>query len=462
MVNPRYYLTYLIVLGMESCCFYAIINAANKSVADILSVPLLLIILLISFALSRGLRLIRLPRPVTAVIGWILWALVTLLTVKIQLFPGTALNATVWLTAIPTAISKIFISFEPALLILIASAFLWWAGRRLAYLKIDFAATVTEFQFGLVLLVIVVFTAYMLKLDQSSSIPITLIFFSLGLIGISISHSANLSQPTTSLHSRNWIWILLFSIGVILILGFLVSLVITPDFIHWILKGLKWIWSLIEKFFAFLSSLIPQSSEPIPEPTETVSGTTGQDSGLGFTLPEWLRPGLQTVWIVLVLGLVGFALWRVTSDIFNWLRQHSSSAGGEIESLKGAFRRDLLNWFKKLLSRIFGIKFATLIRSKQSQSEIGSVRQLYRQVLHWGTQKGAPRKNSQTPVEYLNTLNSLLPENREELAIITHEYMQARYGTIVLADTETNLLKEKWNKIRKLEPGRRKIKPEKK
>ncbi len=174
---------------MEISWLYALLNAANKSVADRLSIPLLLVILLVSFGISKALQRLHWPKLALTSLSWLIWVIVMLLMIKVQLFPGTDFRDTVWLASIPHAFSQIFTSFEPALLILLSSVVLWWFGRRLAYSKADFSATLTEFQFGLGILIIVFFTAYELNLDQSSSLPVAMTFFSLALIGISISHA---------------------------------------------------------------------------------------------------------------------------------------------------------------------------------------------------------------------------------------------------------------------------------
>ncbi len=110
---------------------------------------------------------------------------------------------------------------------------------------------------------------------------------------------------------------------------------------------------------------------------------------------------------ILAGGIVLFAIWRITSQIFDWMRRRARNAGGEVESLKGAFRLDFINWFKRILSRIFGIKFGSPAKNKALNipPETASVRQLYRQFLRWAAERGYPRHKSQTPYEFQYVLS---------------------------------------------------------
>lgn len=460
MPKIRYYVIFLTILGMEISWLYALLNASNKSVADRISIPLLMVILLVSFGISKTLRYLHWPKPALTSLSWLVWAIVMLLMVKIQLFPQTSFGDTAWLMAIPLAFSHIFVSFEPALLIFLSSIALWWFGRRLAYTRADFSATLTEFQFGLGILVIVFFTAYELNLDQSSSIPVAMSFFSLGLIGVSISHAEENNSWLNSWRQAHWPGMLLVSIGIILLLGLLVSAIVTPDFLKLILKGLAWIWGMIEKFIAFLASLFPQQTQEVgPLPAIPATPSAGQGGTIQF--PEWLMPGMRLAWIILAAGLGLLTIWSISSQIFSWMRRRAGNSGGETESLKGAFRLDFINWLKRILSRIFGIKFGLPARNRSLNvpPETASVRQLYRQFLRWAADGGYPRQKSQTPNEFQSTLDNVLPENQGDLDIITRGYINARYGPALPTESELSQLKQKWYTLRKKdikEPGNKK------
>jgi hypothetical protein len=340
-------------------------------------------------------------------------------------------------------------SFEPALLILLSSLGLWWLGRRLAYVKVEFSTAVTEFQFGLVMLMIVFFTAYELNLDQSSSLPVGMSFFALALIGISVSHARENGSWFNSSQRAHWPGILILSIVIILLLGLLVSIIVTPGLIHLVLRALGWVWDQIMRFLSFLISLLPQPSSQEPMlPLPSAPAPEGPDTG-GFHLPEWLTSGGRLVWTVVFCLLGLFAIYRITSQIFAWMRRRSNSGNGEVESLKLSFWADVVTWFKRIISWIFGFKFGSFNKNKPHNvpPEIATVRQLYSRVLRWGMEGGHPRLKSQTPNEYQMVINGAISQTQEDLDFITREYNDARYGVRLPTRDKLDQLKQKWHNL---------------
>jgi hypothetical protein len=457
MFNWKSSSIFISILGMEVSWLYALLNAANKSVSDRLSIPILLVTLLISFGISWALRLLRWPKAASTALSWLVWPLLMLGMVKIQLFPDVGLGDTVWLASIPQAFSHILINFEAALLVLLSTAALWWLGRRLAYLKASFSSAVTEFQFGLILLVIVFFTLYELKLDQSGSLPTAIVFFFLALTGISLSHAQDNNTWLNSWRQGHWSGMLLVSIVTILLLGFIISLIVTPDLIQLGLRALGWLWEQLVRVLDFFASLLPEPSPDTLPPMPGASGDPSTSDTTGFTLPEWLRSGGQLAWAIVFGCLMLFTLWRIAAQIFGWARRHADT-GGEIESLRGTFWQDWLYWIKRIISWVFGIKFKSPNRAKIKNipPELASVRQLYRQLLRWGSENGHPRQRSQTPNEYRSGLAETLVEGQEELEYITEKYNRARYGSGLPTEDELNQLKQKWHNLKKM--GWRRIK----
>jgi hypothetical protein len=453
MLDVKNIFIYITMLGMEFSWLYAVLNAANKSVADKLAIPLLMSALLISFGVSAGLRYLHWPKFTLTSLSWLIWPIVMLLMIKVQLFPDTAFSDSIWLASIPYAFSQILHAFEPALLILISTGVLWWLGRRLAYTRANFSASVAEFQFGLIILTLTFFICYELKLDQSSSLPIALSFFSLALISISISHAQDNHSWLSSWRQGRWSTMLIVSIIIILLSGLLISIIATPDLLQVFLNALKWAWGMFERFMTWIASLLPQPSSPEPlPPAPTMPGMENPDSG-GITLPEWLTTGGRIVWAILFIGLILAAAWQIASQIFKMMRRRAATAGGEVESLKGVFWRDFKNWLKHIISRINGIKFGIRRKGnlKDIPPEIASVRQLYNQFLRWAAEGGHPRKKWQTPAEFQVSLNETLLEDKQGVDFITGKYIDARYGAILPTEDELDQLKKTWHNLKQVE-----------
>ncbi len=448
---------YVAIIGIEGCWLYALMVLLNKQAADeSLSILGILLLYPLSFVLKTLLRRLQWPAVFLRIISWVVWVAGMLLTVKMQLFVSLAWSDTTWLMAVPGAIVEVIYTFRPELLILLSTIVIWWLGWRLAYLNANFSALVSEFQFGLFILVVTFFIASVLEVELAHSVYLIVAFFLFSLLGISVAHALEGTSWLSGLNQGHWSGLLLVSISLVLILGFIISSVVTPDFLQLVLAAFTWVWGLIMKVMAFLASLLPESEPgelPPPMPMPEMEPSEGFKL---WTMPEALRNGLRLGWTVMVVGVCLFALWRISSDIFKWLRRKMASmAGAEYEQLPGAFRADLKSFLNRILSKLLGIGrlFRTRTRDKPISPEAASVRQIYRQFLHWAANTGFPRRTSQTPHEYLYEVSDLLPEARVDLDLMTQQYVRTRYGAWLATENDLNQLKKSWYNVKQKRLG---------
>lgn len=443
---------YVSAMGMEVCWLYALMVMLNKQTVDgRLSIFGILLLYPLAFGFNGLLKQLQWPKVCLRAISWLAWAVGMLLILKIQIFSDLGWSDPTWLLSLPQAITEILYTFKPELLILISTAVVWWLGRRLAHLRVNFTALVSEFQFGLVILLITFFVASQLGVALTYPVYLALLFFLFALLGISIAHALEGTSWLSGLYQGHWSGLLLVSISLILLLGLLISSVVTPDLLQLFLAAIKWVWGLIMKVIVFFASLFPESAPAELPPAMPMPEVGPSAGGRLWTMPESVRSGLRIGWSVMVLGIILFALWRVSSQVFGWLRRKlASMAGAEFEPLPGAFRADFLGLLKRILFRLLGLRLPFRLRgeSRSVLPEVASVRQLYRQLLRWATAGGYPRQVSQTPNEYLYTLVNLLPQAQGELALITQHYVSARYGLSLPTGDVLHQLRQSWHKIR--------------
>ncbi|MFP3975542.1 MAG: DUF4129 domain-containing protein [Dehalococcoidia bacterium] len=445
---------YVTVLGVESCWLYAWMALLNKQVAEgKLAVSGLLLLYPVAFVFNLLLSRVRWPRACNWGVCWVGWIVAMLLTVKTQMFAGMALSNTEWLLATGKSIPQVIYGFRPELLILLSTAVIWWLGRRISYTRVDFRILVSEFQFGILLLVIAFFSTSQLVGELSYPIPLTLAFFMFALTGISIAHGLEGTSWLSGLNQGHWFGLLLIAIGLILAVGFLIGLAVTPDLLQLFVTAIKWVWGLVVKALAFLASLLPGSepAEPPPPPT-TPMPDTGASEGFNWSIPESVRSGLSIALGIFWLGLMIVALWRLSSEIFSWMRRRLAGMGGaEVESMPGAFRADLKNLLKMILSRLLNLRlpFRLKGRGRVASPETESVRQIYRQLLRWSAAAGYPRHISQTPYEFLSSLEGVVPEAQNELEAITQQYVRTRYGASSVTGEELQRLKQTWHNVKR-------------
>lgn len=447
---------YITTMGMEGCWLYALMAMLNAKVADSrLAVPGILALYPVAFIVNMLLRRLRMPRAGILSVSWLLWVVGMLLMVKTQLFWGLPMSDWQWLLSIPQSIAGVIYTFRPELLVLLSTGVIWWLSLRLTSHASSFAAVVGEFQFGLVMLVLIFFITSRLGASLENPVPLALTFFLLALLGISVGHALEGTSWLSGLYQGHWLGLLVISIGLILILGLLITSVVTPDLLHLFWAAIKWawglVWALIIKVIAFIASISP-APELTELPTMPSMPPTEWNEEFGRSImPEWLRSGVSFGWSILVIGAVLLALWRVSSEIFGWLRQRlAGMAGAEFEPLSGAFKVDFMNLLKRILLRLLGLKLPFRLRGKKGAvpSEVAPVRQIYRQFLHWAAAGGYPRHISQTPREYYFALVGLMSETREDFDLVTQQYVRARYGAWLPTGDELDELGQAWHRVK--------------
>lgn len=442
------------VVALEGCWLYTLVYMLNVLIAEgRLNVPGLLPLYLLAFGTNWLWRRLGWPRAIRGALNVTGGVVFTLLAVKIQLFGYLPLADAMWLAALGEAFTNIFYGLSPEMVLLVGGGVLWWFGQRMASLPMAFATAVREFQFGLIVLLILLFIVYGMEIQLSHTILVVTIFFAASLLSLSIAHAQENKQSTEFYHG-NWLGILLMSISAIILLGLAIGSVITPDLLQLVVAGLTWLWGLIVKGITFIASLFPQSDIT---PGEVLPGAGPMpveepDYTKLFVLPEVVRKGLRFGWSVLMIGMLLVFLWRISEQIFTWLRTRLGSTGNaEYESLSGAFWTDIQLLFQRIFRWILKIlRWPTLLRKRKTvePKEITSIRQLYQQLLRWAAKAGLPKPVFQTAYEYLDVLQEKMPAYRDTLQYVTGKYVSARYGHVTPSVEELDQLKQSWHNLK--------------
>ena len=442
------------VMALEGCWLYTLVYILNVLMAKgRLNVPGLLPLYLLAFGTNRLWHWLGWPRVIRGALNITGGVIFTLLMVKMQLFGHLPLADALWLKALGEAFVNIFYGLAPELVLLVGGGILWWFGQRMAHQPGNFASALREFQFGLIVLLILLFIAYGMEVHLVHTIVVVTAFFIAALLSLSIAHAQE-NKQSAELYRGNWLGILLMSISAIVLLGLAIGSVITPDLLRLMVAGLTWLWGFIVKGITFIASLFP---EPNVIPEEALPGAGAMpaeepDYTKLFVLPEVVRQGLRFGWSVLMIGILLVFFWRISEQIFTWLRAKFGATGNaEYESLSGAFWVDIKSLFKRIFHWILKIlKWPALLKKKKAAEakEITSIRQLYQQLLRWAAKNGLPRPAFQTAYEYLDVLQEKTPAYRDTLQYVTGKYVSARYGHVTPSVEELEQLKQSWHNLR--------------
>jgi hypothetical protein len=456
---------FLSIAGAQACWVYTTLLLIDvKATAGDLPILGLLSFYPLAFVLGAALPRIPWGKFRLFLLNWTLWFLLFVALAKHYEAPFENPLDAAWVRSFVAGILQVSSLSSPQL-ILLCSPLLWWLGGRLVRLRLDFSTALTEFQFGVAILLILFFFESQWDLDLPGLVPTTMAFFIFSFAGTAITHAREGSGWLSGPFRSRWLGLLIFTLVTILVGGMLIVALVKPDILKLILSlvTLVWdfFWDLLFRIVSFLASLFA-SDEPASLPMMPAAPAPPPEGPSWvklFRLPEWVRRVGSVVMIMIWMILILAAIWSVSSQILHWLRQRLEGMSEvEVEPMSGAFFADLLALLKGillLLSRFF-LFLSRPFRHKQkapaASPEISSIRTIYRRMLDWAASAGCPRHASQTPYEYLRVLAQWLPDAGEHFSLITDHYVLARYGKDSPTHGTLDQVKTTWEKLRQAKP----------
>jgi hypothetical protein len=453
----------LLAGGMEICWMAGVLQLLQTRTSTAALAAVWLPALGLPTALILGRFTLALSRPRRAGIGLAAGLAWTLILIEFTAFPAQSLSGPARLADFIAALFQAQGGPNTVQIAALAASAGWIAGLRLAGAPIGFEQILAEFQFGLVVLLGVLFCAAQLGRDLPAMPGLAVAFFVLFLAGMAAVRSAEARrwQPETT--RSPWAAVLLCNAALVLSIGFLLAAVVTPGVLALVLGFLEAAWDAmtewVVRFVAFLARLLPQP--------EIKAYGVGAGGGPGpqnpsavpdlLSIPDYVRR--IAAWLVSAFWIALFAvsLWRMASQIAGWLRrQMDGGDGAQIEPLPGFFRQDLLRLLRYLRRRLSGwiawLRYAAGRRTpaEAPSAEASAVRRLYRAVLAWSAAGGCPRREHQTPHEFLARLCERLPQARPELTLITEQYAAVRYGNRRPGAEAVRALERLWQDVRKM------------
>jgi hypothetical protein len=359
-----------------------------------------------------------------------------------------------WLGAFGGSIGQVFHSWRAEPLAVLSSAVFWGFGWRLAAAEVRFSALLTEFQFGLSLLLVFFLLDAIWGTNSPLLIPLTLVFFLVALSGIAVSHALERESWLAGPFRNGWLGFLIFSIVLILGAGWLISRRVDPPLVELLISCLarlgQWVLEILRGIFLFFVNLLP-----LPHPGELPSPAPLPQMKRPDEFPfqifsESVREVIRFFWAMIWGFLILLALWRLSSQFLDWFRRRwGGGQGMEVEPMPGAFREDLVHLLKRLLLAM-GVRWPFRKRKEAGPILPGAalVRKTYRQLSAWAAKKGHARNPAQTPYEFLQGLALWLPERRGDFTFITEKYVRVRYSPAAPTEEEVEELRESWQRVR--------------
>ncbi len=271
-----------------------------------------------------------------------------------------------------------------------AAAAAWVCGIRTAAKPIDLGRILGEFQFGLMLLLVVLFCAAQWDLALTLISPTLVVFFLFFLGGAAITQGLGRGGWLHGSFRGPWVAVAAGHTLLVLVAGAALAAAVTPEALALVLAGVKALWDvvtgLIAAVIAFLVRFLPQPDMGVHPPLGGGAGPAPETGSVPelLRIPDLIRSIAQFLVGAFWVGLFALSLWRIAAEVAAWLRRQATGTDdAEIEVIPGALRQDLrrvLRWLRERLARWWGRlggAFGLIRAAETSAPEIAAVRRIY-------------------------------------------------------------------------------------
>ena len=287
----------------------------------------------------------------------------------------------------------------------------------------------------------------------------------LALAGLRLARNVR-QQDAPLLANRYWLAGILVTILVLLGLGVLLGLIITPEgmaqVFGWTRTAGSWIvavtgyvaYAMAYVLFLLLTPLIEwlrgQMGEPKPlelggavqEMEDTLQGRTPLE------IPPAVDESLRWLGLAGVLAVIAVA-FGLALYMLRRREEEELDETREIILTSDLLRQQAADLWRRLRSRLHRGQVAEdPFFSLQGEEPMRrAVRETYRRFLTAMAQAGRPRLPRQTPGAYARDISSALPAAAMPVAALTDRYVAARYGVTALDRNDIQDAQDAWEEI---------------
>jgi hypothetical protein len=220
--------------------------------------------------------------------------------------------------------------------------------------------------------------------------------------------------------------------------GYISSLlkVILAPIINFLGIIFAWFWSLFEPLPEQDPTVVEELEEGLEGPVAEI-----QRIGMDPEIASFLSSLGTVIGILILVGIVVYTVRRFRKD-------NTQRVLGEEDSISiaGSLSDYLRNMQERARQAFEGIArmnpAARLIAAAR-------IRIIYARLMRLGAQLGEPRAPAVTPIEYLESLERVIPAARDELDLITDAYLRVRYGELPETRRQIEEVESAWAIVRR-------------
>ncbi len=359
-----------------------------------------------------------------------------------------------WFAHTGQALGTTFSHPHTIVLAIPALLYLWWRGITLGQTTSNFRDVYRSFLLGMVALIFLIIFWQISASSGRFTGPGTEIgwyvmaFFFFGLIAIALYHLYVMRGSMPKEEARltsvwRWVPIMLGVIGGMVLIGFGIASIFSPDLyasighgfsdiggflgkiLSYILIPIVFVFEWLMRIFMYLINLLRSNQALTANSTANQSGQLWPETVVK-QLPTWATETIKWFVVALIIGLVLFILMKAVSRIRDRrLRNEIEEIHESLWSWKG-LRDDMKELLKSLFKRKEGpVKVYHFDENVKDEMD---VREIYRQLQWEGGRSGIPRRRHETASEYTSHLGRELPDSHAPLDDITRMYENVRYG----------------------------------
>ena len=427
------------LLVVESAWIFLVLSIIGAAMGDgspLLSWPGVLLLLAIGLVVQRWTVSLDLPEAWTRSVA--LWTSVAVVYAAVAVHEGGAL----WLLRMVRG-DLTSVDLSRTLVVLLATLLLWWRGLWLGARTAPGETLGRVFPWGMGVLI----AAALFQVVTNVSLPVTplaFVFFAASLGGLAL---ANLEEGALA---PPWVRLFTLVTGVVLVVGFIVSLlpetflsnvalgllgaaglvaegllVVILFFVEWMLRGL----------LAVMEALLSLVGEENLAPRQ---GEAGGFDGLreraqqGDGIPGAIIAILKWSFITgAVLAILAFLYWILWTK----LAGRGDGEGMVRESVRDeASPEDMGSLLAGLMPRWRSAPPPYRYALPRGRDPDARVRRAYYRLLNAATRRGRGRSPAETPLEYVSRLRESFPQVPVEG--LTDAFDRVRFGMLHVAEDE--------------------------